>query len=386
MTTKPANLENSPALAELTTLRVGGRPSSFIRARSEAEIVEALAQTDASEEPLLVLGGGSNLVVSDEGFPGVVVRDTRSDIRVVDDSACGGTTLRVAGGTTWDELVAYTVQQGLVGLEALSGIPGSAGAAPVQNIGAYGREVAENLATVRAFDRLTGEIRTIPRATLKLGYRDSILKQSLTDQKVGGGRIWGPTGRWVVLEIDLQLQAGELSAPVRYHELANRLGVKIGERAKAREVREVVLELRRSKGMVIDPSDHDTWSAGSFFTNPILTETQADELLPDEAPRFSVEDHSMAVLANPNKRAPKIPGVVKTSAAWLISHAGFKKGWRISPQAPASLSTKHVLALTNRGSASALDIVDLARAVHDGVLECFGIELVPEPVFVGTEM
>lgn len=378
--------ETTPTLAELTTLKVGGKPHAYTSVDHESEIVEAVREVDSAGEPLLVLGGGSNVVVADQGFPGTVLRDARSDIRVVDDSACGGTTLRVSAGTTWDELVAYTIAQHLVGLEALSGIPGSSGAAPVQNIGAYGREVAENLATVRAYDRLSGEIRTIPRAALKLGYRDSLLKQSFSEPDVGGGRTWGPTGRWIVLEIELQLQEGELSAPVRYRELANRLEIEVGERADIRDVRRAVLELRRSKGMVLSLDDHDTWSAGSFFTNPILTEKQAGELLPEGAPRFAVEDRSMVAVANPNSAAPKVPGVVKTSAAWLINHAGFEKGWRVAPGAPASLSTKHVLALTNRGGANTSDIVELARAVHDGVLERFGIELVPEPVLVGVEM
>lgn len=386
VTTESTGATKIPALAELTTLRVGGSPRAFASFDNESQIVETVREVDSAGESLLVLGGGSNVVVADQGFPGTVLRDTRHDIRVVDDSACGGTTLRVSAGTPWDDLVAYTIDQHLVGLEALSGIPGSAGAAPVQNIGAYGREVAENLATVRAYDRLTGEIRTIPRATLKLGYRDSLLKQSFTDTDAGGGRTWGPTGRWVVLEIDLQLQEGELSAPVRYRELASRLGVDIGERADTRDVRRAVLELRRSKGMVLSPEDHDTWSAGSFFTNPILTEEQAGELLPEDAPRFSVEDRSMVALANPNRPAPKVPGVVKTSAAWLINHAGFEKGWKVTPGAPVSLSTKHVLALTNRGGAATSDIVELARAVHDGVLGRFGIKLVPEPIFVGVEM
>ncbi len=375
-----------PDLAELTTLRVGGAPRDYLELADESAIVEAVRAADQQGEDILVLGGGSNLVVADEPFPGLVIKDARADTRPVDDSMCGGVTLRVTAGTVWDDLVKYTVDSGLVGLEALSGIPGSVGAAPVQNIGAYGREVAENLAAIRAYDRLTGQINTIPRSTLRLGYRDSILKQSLTNPEAGGGRTWGPTGRWVVLQVDFQLQQGDRSAPIQYRELAKRLGVEIGQRADTTEVREAVLDLRRSKGMVLDPSDHDTWSAGSFFTNPILTDQEAAELLPEDAPRFEVEDRSLFTLANPNKPAPKVPGVVKTSAAWLIDHAGFSKGWSVSPGAPASLSTKHVLALTNRGGASASDIVELAGAVHDGVLEEYGIELVPEPVFVGTSI
>lgn len=370
-------------LADLTTFRVGGRPDRYLSLSDEELIIDAIRHCDEDDIELLVLGGGSNLLVSDDLFPGWVIHDSRSEIRSVDDSMCGGVTLRVTAGTPWDDLVRYTVENDLIGLEALSGIPGSVGAAPVQNIGAYGREVAENLASVRAYDRATGKVQTIPRSNLKLGYRDSIIKQSLKDAAVGGGKIWGPTGRWIVLEVDFQLQQGDLSAPVQYRELAERLGVEIGDRAGTLKVREAVLELRKSKGMVLDPDDHDTWSAGSFFTNPILTSQQAAELLPESAPQFAVEDRSLFTLANPNKPAPKVPGVVKASAAWLINHSGFDKGWSVAPGAPASLSTKHVLALTNRGDARASDIVELARAVHDGVLDRFGIELVPEPVLVG---
>ena len=361
-------------------------PRTFLELDSESDIVEAVLDADRTDTPLLMLGGGSNLVVSDAPFEGTVIRDTRQEVTVTHDSACGGTSVFVTGGTNWDQFVAQTVEERWSGLEALSGIPGVVGAAPVQNIGAYGREVAENIASVRALDRSTGLVRTLPRAFLELGYRDSILKRSLTDPEAGGGRLWGPTGRWVVLAVEFQMIGGDLSAPIRYKELARNLGVELGRRAPAPAVRQAVLALRRSKGMVLDSADHDTWSAGSFFTNPILDEETADETLPSNAPRFEVEQRSMVVPNSPNKPAPKIPGVVKTSAAWLIANAGFEKGYKLYPAARASLSTKHVLAITNRGGATSQDIVDLAAHVRDGVAQKFGVELKPEPVFVGVSI
>ena len=379
-------LPNRPSFQELTTLRVGGMPRTFLELDSESDIVEAVLDADRTDTPLLMLGGGSNLVVSDAPFEGTVIRDTRQEVTVTHDSACGGTSVFVTAGTNWDQLVAQTVEERWSGLEALSGIPGVVGAAPVQNIGAYGREVAENIASVRALDRSTGLVRTLPRAFLELGYRDSILKRSLTDPEAGGGRLWGPTGRWVVLAVEFQMIGGDLSAPIRYKELARNLGVELGRRAPAPAVRQAVLALRRSKGMVLDSADHDTWSAGSFFTNPILDEETADKTLPSNAPRFEVEQRSMVVPNSPNKAAPKIPGVVKTSAAWLIANAGFEKGYKQYPDARASLSTKHVLAITNRGGATSQDIVDLAAHVRDGVAQEFGVELKPEPVFVGVSI
>ena len=370
----------------MTTLRVGGPVNALLESESEQELTQTILDADENDRPILVLGGGSNLVAADSPFEGTVVRDLRREIRVPEASCCGGVTVSVTAGTVWDDLVAQSVEDGWSGLEALSGIPGSVGAAPVQNIGAYGREVAENLTSVRALDRLTGQVRTLSRSDLRLGYRDSILKQSLSSTEAGGGRLWGPTGRWVVLSVDFQLLPGELSAPVRYKELARTLGVEVGQRAPSCDVRQAVLELRRSKGMVLDTEDHDTWSAGSFFTNPILSEGQAEELLPADAPRFGVEDRSRVSVVTPNKPAPSVPGVVKTSAAWLISHAGFEKGFKVSPQARASLSTKHVLALTNRGGATSEDICELAATVRDGVIEAFGVELHPEPVLLDLDI
>jgi UDP-N-acetylmuramate dehydrogenase len=369
-------------LAALTTLRVGGPVRELVDAASESEIVEAVRTADEAGTPVLVLGGGSNLVISDEGFDGVVVRDTRRGIDGVADSSCAGANVVVPAGQPWDEVVATAVAEGWMGVEALSGIPGSTGATPVQNVGAYGQEVAETLSSVRVYDRLERRTRMLAVGELGLGYRTSVLKRSLSDADAGGGRTWGPTGRYVVLEVTFQLRLATLSAPVRYAELARRLDVAVGGRVPAAEVREAVLELRRGKGMVLDDADHDTWSAGSFFTNPVLTTAEADAMLPEDAPRFPVTDHTR--IAQIGAAAPVVEGLVKSSAAWLISRAGFDKGF--GAPGPATLSTKHSLALTNRGSATAADLLALARTVRDGVRDAFGVTLVPEPVLVGVSL
>jgi len=293
---------------------------------------------------------------------------------------CGGVEVTATAGTTWDDLVREAIASQWAGFAPLSGIPGTVGAAPVQNIGAYGAEVAELIASVRAWDRLRNRVVWLALGELGLAYRDSRLKQSLTDTEVGGGRLWGPTGRWVVLDATFAVRQGSLSSRIAYSQLAGALGVELGERVPERELREAVLELRRSKGMVLDSADHDTWSAGSFFTNPILTTEQAEQL-PEGAPRFPVTDHSQVVLGT--KAAPVIEGLVKTSAAWLIDHAGFSKGFAVEAGAPAGLSTKHVLALTNRGGATGADLARLRDAVVAGVRERYGVTLVPEPVQVG---
>ncbi len=367
----------APTLAELTTFHVGGPIATYVEVHSEEEFIAAVRAADDDGVPLLVLGGGSNLLAADEGFPGVVVRDMRRGIRAESFSTCAGASMDVPAGHPWDEVVARAVQEEWMGIEALSGIPGTTGATPVQNVGAYGQEVSETISSVRVWDRLERRPRMFSLAELRLGYRDSLLKRSLRDARVGGGRTWGPTGRWVVLEVSFHLRLASLSAPVRYAELARTLGVEQGERVPSREVRAAVLDLRRSKGMVLDPADHDTWSAGSFFTNPILTQEQA-AALPDGAPRFPVVDH--AAIHQIGGEPVPVSGLVKTSAAWLISRAGFGKGHGLP--GPAALSTKHVLALTNRGGATAADIRALAAEVQAGVRAAFGIELVPEPVIL----
>lgn len=367
-------------LAELTTLRVGGPVGTYVEATTQSELTDAIRAADATDTPVLVIGGGSNIMASDAGFNGLVIRDARTEVSLVSDSACGGVEVTATAGTTWDDLVREAIAHEWAGFAPLSGIPGTVGAAPVQNIGAYGAEVAELIASVRAWDRLRNRVVWLAVGELELAYRDSRLKRSLTDAEVGGGRLWGPTGRWVVLDATFAVWHGSLSSRVAYSQLAEALGVEMGERVPERELREAVIDLRRSKGMVLDGTDHDTWSAGSFFTNPILTTAQA-ESLPKDAPRYPVTDHSQVVRGT--KDAPAIEGLVKTSAAWLIDHSGFTKGFAVEAGAPAGLSTKHVLALTNRGKATGADMERLRDAVVAGVRERYGITLVPEPVQVG---
>ena len=356
-------------LADLTTLRVGGPIARLVPATSTDALVEAVRAADASGGPLLVVGGGSNLLASDAPFEGTVVdvQPFGEFASIIDEGPSGSVLVRAGAGTVWDEFVSWALSQGLSGVEALSGIPGTVGASPVQNVGAYGHEVAETISSVEAYDRLTGTVVRLAPAELGFAYRSSAIKRSVGEVGLNG-RPWGPTGRWVVLSVDFRLERSPLSAPVMYSELARRLGVEAGERADASLVRSTVLELRRGKGMVLDPAEHDTWSAGSFFTNPILPEAVAASL-PEGAPRFGAGE-----------------GLVKTSAAWLIDHAGCSKGFHL-PEAGdpprASLSTKHVLALTNRGGASGADIEALARAVRERVFDAFGVTLVPEPVTVG---
>lgn len=348
---------DSTLLADHTTFRIGGPARKLVRAESRDELIEAVRDADAAGEPLLVLSGGSNVVVADEGFDGTVVLVDSHGVEA-DVSACGGALVQVQAGEVWDDLVSYSIDQEWVGAEALSGIPGLVGAAPIQNIGAYGQDASQTIARVRTWDRATGELHTFVADKCGFGYRDSVFKRS----RVGAA----PTGRYVVLDVWFHFPLGSLSEPIRYAQLAAALGVRVGERVPAVQVRQAVQELRSSKGMVLDPDDRDTWSAGSFFMNPIVDAEIADRL-PEEAPRFAQPD-----------------GRVKTSAAWLIDQTGFAKGYPGS--GVARLSSKHVLALTNHDGASAADIVELARTVRGGVDQRFGIRLEPEPVLVGLEI
>lgn len=394
-----------PTLADLTTLRVGGPVGTYVEAGTEAELIDAVRAADDAGRPLLVVGGGSNLLVADEGFDGVVVRDVRQglDADLEDscgtDGACGGASLSLPAGQDWDAFVAEAVANEWVGVEALSGIPGTVGAAPVQNIGAYGQEVAGVVASVVTWDRATGGRRTFTLSELGFGYRTSLLKRSMRSGSAGPdgaadpGAPWYPTPRYVVLTVNLQMRLGSLSAPVGYAELARRLGVEVGQRAPSADVRAAVLELRGGKGMLLEgvgrdghrAPDHDRWSAGSFFTNPVLPVEQAGAL-PADAPRFPVRSATPESTTGPSLGVVD-PALVKTSAAWLIEHAGFSKGFGLAGEhSPARLSTRHTLALTNRGGATAADLVALARAVRDGVREEFGVELEPEPVLVGTAL
>lgn len=355
-------------LSELTTAQIGGPARTYVRATTEQEIISALKSADEAGDKVLVVGGGSNLLIADEGFDGTVLHIASQGIEDIGNYSCGGANLRVQAGHSWDAFVAYAVENELSGLEALSGIPGTVGATPVQNVGAYGAEVAQVISSVRTWDRQTGGYKTFANADLNFAYRDSILKQTTVDG----------SPRYVVLTVDFQLPHGSQSAPIRYAELARQLGVEAGERADSRLVRETVLRLRAGKGMVLDASDRDTYSTGSFFTNPIVDEAVA-AALPEDAPRFPATTAT----------GQPLPGKVKLSAAWLIQHAGFDKGFGLEGDAldiaggRASLSTKHTLAITNRGGASTADVAAIARAVRAGVEEAFGVRLVPEPVTVG---
>lgn len=356
----------APLLAALTTLGVGGPAGRYVETSTEAELIAAVRAADDAGEPLLVLGGGSNLLVGDAGFDGVVVRDVRTGVETPDASACAGVTVTVPAGTPWDDVVAHAVATRLVGIEALSGIPGSTGATPVQNVGAYGQEVAQTISVVRVWDRGRARVRTLPLVDLAFGYRTSLLKRSMRPVEGDPRSPWGPTPRYVVLDVTFQLRIGPLSEPVAYAELARTLGVQVGERAPLADVRAAVLALRAGKGMVLDAADPDTASAGSFFTNPVL-DADVAALLPEGAPRYPTGD-----------------GRTKTSAAWLIEQAGFGRGHGLP--GPAAVSTKHTLALTNRGGARAGDVLALAREVREGVRARFGIELEPEPVLVNASL
>jgi UDP-N-acetylmuramate dehydrogenase len=313
-------------------------------------------EADGSGTPLLLIGGGSNLVVGDKGFAGTALRIATRGIEL------DGNRLEVAAGEVWSDVVTRTVEAGLAGIECLAGIPGSAGATPVQNVGAYGQEVSATLTEVIAYDRRAGETVTLTNEECAFSYRHSRFKAD--------------PERYVVLRVRFALEdAGGLSAPLRYAETARALGVEPGERVPLADARETVLKLRAGKGMVLDPEDHDTWSAGSFFTNPILDDgafaafrTRVRERLGDgvEPPAYPAGD-----------------GRTKTSAAWLIDRAGFTKGYG---SGPARISTKHTLALTNRGGATTEDLLALAREVVTGVREAFGITLVNEPVMIGVDL
>lgn len=370
------------SLAELTTLRLGGPPARYVETSTEADLIAEVRAADAVGEPLLVLGGGSNVVVADEGFPGVVVRDVRRAVAVEDDAGgCGGMSLRVPAGTPWEDVVERAVAEGWVGVEALSGIPGCAGATPVQNVGAYGQEVSGVVSAVRVWDREQARVRTLALVELAFGYRSSALKRSL---RTAGGEpsSYAPTPRFVVLDVGFQLRFGTLSAPIAYPELARLLDVSIGDRAPLAEVRAAVLTLRARKGMVLDPADHDTWSAGSFFTNPVVPAELAEHL-PDGAPRYPVRTPRPETTAAVSLGAID-ESLVKTSAAWLIEHAGFTRGHGLP--GPVGLSTKHALALTNRGEGTTKGLLALAREVRDGVRDQFDITLEPEPVLVGVRL
>ena len=350
-------LHDEPIAAH-TTMRVGGPAARMVVVETPDELVDAVREVDDADEPLLVLGGGSNLVVSDAGFQGTVVKVATRGVEVDSLDQCGGANVTVAAGEDWDGFVSLAVESGWSGVEALSGIPGSTGATPVQNVGAYGQDVAQTIARVRVWDRREERVRTLSSPECGFTYRHSVFKGH---------------DRYVVIDVMYQLIPGTMSQPVRYADLATQLGVPVGSRVPLPEARAAVLEQRRRRGMVLDAGDHDTWSCGSFYTNPILSST-----------RFAtLESRAVEVLGDDVGAPPRFPDAegIKTSAAWLIEKAGFGKGFGLP--GPVSLSTKHTLAVTNRGAATASDVARLAREVRDGVADTFGVELVNEPVLVG---
>jgi UDP-N-acetylmuramate dehydrogenase len=343
-------------LSDYTTFGIGGEAKNFIVATTEQEIIDAVVAADDRSARVLILSGGSNMLVGDAGFDGTVVKVATKGIET-HVSASGRAIVTVAAGEVWDEFVALSVTNGWLGIEALSGIPGLVGAAPVQNIGAYGQEVGDTVSQVRALDRVTRNIVTFTNQACGFGYRTSEFKRSVQPGQA--------SGRYVVLQVGFEFAPGTLASPVAYAELAAYLGVRLGDRVDASRVREAVLAIRASKSMVYSPDDIDSHSAGSFFTNPYVS-AEAAATLPADAPRFGQPD-----------------GTVKTSAAWLIDHAGFGKGFSIPESSGrAALSSKHVLALTNRGGATATEVLALADAIRAGVQAQFGIDLVPEPVLV----
>ena len=332
-------------LSQFTSLHVGGPAQNFIEVATEAEIIKALEA--AGDSPVLIIGDGTNMLISDSGFAGTVIRISNNQVNEEVD-ACSGATLTIGAGENWDEFVKSTVERGFAGLETLSGIPGTIGAAPIQNIGAYGHEVCEFITRVRTYDRKAKALKTFTNSECNFAYRNSIFKSE--------------PGRYVVLDVGFQIRRGELSDPITYAELAKKLEIELGERAPVKKVREKVLELRAAKGMLLSPTDKDSWSAGSFFTNPIVSQSVAAQL-PADAPRWPTSD-----------------GQVKTSAAWLIERSGIEKG---QMHGGAKVSTKHVLALTNSGTATAAEITELAKIASAAVKAKFGIELQPEVNLVG---
>ncbi len=335
-------------LHKYTSLRVGGPAKKIVKVATEAEIISAIEE--AGDTPVLIIGGGSNVLVADSGFEGTVIHIANNQA-VSEVDACSGATLTIGAGENWDDFVAATINRGFAGLETLSGIPGTVGAAPIQNIGAYGHEVSEFITRVRTYDRQARAVKTFTNAECEFEYRNSHFKKH--------------PGRYIVLSVQFQLRSGEVSTPITYAELAKKLGIEVGEKAPVIETRTAVIELRAAKGMLLNPDDKDSWSAGSFFTNPIVSKEVAARL-PAEAPQWPTSD-----------------GRVKTSAAWLIEHSGIDKG---QSHGGARVSTKHVLALTNSGSATAEDLIELAREVRSAVQSKFGITLEPEVNLVGLAL
>ena len=335
-------------LSKYTSFHVGGPAQKIITVSTQEEIIAAIE--GAGDSPILILGGGTNVLVADSGFEGTVIRISNNSVEAEID-ACSGATMTIGAGENWDSFVVTSIARGFAGLETLSGIPGTVGAAPIQNIGAYGHEVSEFITRVRTYDRESKAIKTFTNAECEFSYRNSYFKAH--------------PGRYVVLDVAFQLRIGESTTPITYLELAKKLEIEIGDKASVVACRAAVMELRANKGMLLVAEDHDSWSAGSFFTNPIISQQAADGL-PNAAPKWPLTD-----------------GRVKVSAAWLIENSGIHKGDEIGG---ARISTKHVLALTNSGTATASDIAALAKHARDQVKSTFGITLVPEVNLVGIEI
>ena len=347
-----------PPMSEFTTLRVGGSPAALLAVDSREQAVQTFSDLDDARTAYVPFGGGSNLVVADAGVPLTMVWLRIDDITVVSESA-ESVRVDVGAGVVWDDFVAMCSERGWSGVEALSGIPGSVGATPIQNVGAYGAQVADVIESVQVWDRTQLKVRELTASACGFGYRDSALKRS---RRADG------SADHIVLSVTFALPRSMMSAPIRYAELAAAMNVNVGERAEASAVRAAVLQLRAAKGMVLKAADHDTWSVGSFFVNPTVS-THAAESLPTDAPRWQIKDADS----------------VKLSAAWLVEHAGFAKGFAL-PGSQAALSTKHALAITNRGEATAEQVIELARAIRAGVLEKFAVQLEVEPTLLGVQL
>ncbi|KDA07093.1 UDP-N-acetylenolpyruvoylglucosamine reductase [Microbacterium sp. CH12i] len=370
-------------LSQLTTLRTGAAPERMLDATTTPELIDALREVWSRGEEWFVLGGGSNLFVGDEPYAGTVIRVLTSGIERLESPHAGLVRVRIQAGHDWDAFVAYTVEHGLAGVEAMSGIPGTVGAAPVQNVGAYGQEIQETLVEVELIDELTGEVSTVPASELGLGFRTSVFKHHY-------GSV--PQRHAVILSVTLDLaEVGEAGRIVRGEQLRRALGLTDEKPVPLALVRDEILRIRASKGMLLNPYDPDTSSAGSFFQNAIVAESVARQL-PPECPRWPVAPDLDAVTIIPlgayEGYVPPTSTVrseVKVSAGWLIEHAGISKGFKL-PRSRAGVSTKHALALTNRGGASAGEIAELARFIQARVHAEFGLLLQPEPVLVDVEL
>jgi UDP-N-acetylmuramate dehydrogenase len=372
-----SGLGNATLLAGYTTLGVGGPARDFVSADTERSLIGAVRSADKAGEPVLLIGSGSNLVIADAGFPGTVIHVNTRGLTFV-DAGDGAVDITVAAGADWDDVVAAAVAEGLAGLEPLSGIPGRAGATPIQNVGAYGREVAEIITAVRVYDRQEDQIRIIPNESCRFSYRTSLFKsgrpEALVSLPSGTRSQAAGQPRYVVLDVTFRLARQPLSAPVRYAELASELGVEMGEQAAVSEVRAAVIKIRSRKGMVLNPGDPDTRSAGSFFTNPVIT---AEEFA-------GVERAATARGVGPVPHFPAGEGRVKVPAAWLIERSGFGKGYGAPGR--ARVSSKHTLALVNAGEATTADLLALAREIVSGVQAAYGVTLTPEPILIGVTL